>query len=324
MDYPLGNSTNHHLKEAFRLYGLWGCTIKQKALEKEFSELFVTKPEFTNERHSTSATGTSLQHTNSLDLESIITASQNISNEIQLNKLLENMMRVIVTNAGAKSGVLVLANQGEMTVEAHLKFDPAETVLIESVPLQSCTRLPVAIVQYVTRTNEAVILQNLPEEEQWNQEPYFKQHQPLSILCMPINYREKLMGVLYLENTLSTNAFTVERINTLKMLSTQAAISLENARLFNEINALNMGLEEKILTRTKQLAQSNSELNKAVNDLELANKEMESFSYRVSHDLRAPLRTIKGFSKVLLEDYLPDLHEDAQRMLNRVVGVTND
>jgi len=322
MDYPLSDSSNKHLKEAFRLYSLWGCEIKQKALDKEFPKLFAAKPEFTNELHSLSASESSLQHTKSLDLESIITASQSISNEIQLSKLLENMMRVIVTNAGAQSGVLVLANQGEMTVEAHLKFDPAETVFIESAPLQSYTRLPVAIVQYVTRTNEAVILQNLPEEEQWNQEPYFKQHQPLSILCMPINYRDKLMGVLYLENTLSTNAFTEEHISTLKMLSTQAAISLENARLFNKVTALNMGLEEQVAIRTNQLAQSNTDLNQAVKDLELANKEMESFSYRVSHDLRAPLRTIKGFSKVLLEDYLPDLHVDAQDMLNRVVGAS--
>jgi len=322
MNYPLGDSSNKHLKQAYQLYGLWGCAVKQQAFEKEFPELFAAKPVFTNELHSLSVTETSLQHTKSLDLESIITASQSISNEIQLSKLLENMMRVIVTNAGAQSGVLVLANQGEMTVEAHLKFDPAETVFIESAPLQSYTRLPVAIVQYVTRTNEAVILQNLPEEEQWNQEPYFKQHQPLSILCMPINYRDKLMGVLYLENTLSTNAFTEEHISTLKMLSTQAAISLENARLFNKVTALNMGLEEQVAIRTNQLAQSNTDLNQAVKDLELANKEMESFSYRVSHDLRAPLRTIKGFSKVLLEDYLPDLHVDAQDMLNRVVGAS--
>ena len=319
MNYPLGDSSNKHLKEACQLYALWGCTVKQKAFEKEFPKLFVSTPELRPEQHSLSTTASSQQAKHALDFEAIISASQNISNEIQLSKLLEKMMRVIVTNAGAQSGVLILANQGEMTVEAFLKFDPEETVLIQSTPLQSCTLLPIAIVQYVARTNEAVILQNLPEEDQWNQEPYFKQHLPLSILCMPIHYREKLMGVLYLENTLSTNAFTEARISTLRILSTQAAISLDNARLFNEVNALNIGLEDKVATRTKQLAQSNTDLNQAVKDLELANKEMESFSYRVSHDLRAPLRTIKGFSEILLEDYLPYLNLEAQGILNRVI-----
>jgi len=103
------------------------------------------------------------------------------------------------------------------------------------------------------------------------------------------------------------------------MLLSQAAISFENARLFNEVSELNTGLEEKVLTRTQELNRSNEELNDAVKDLEDANKELDSFSYSISHDLRAPLRTIKGFSNILMEDYASNLEPEAQMVLKKVV-----
>ncbi|WP_231882975.1 ATP-binding protein, partial [Oleiphilus sp. HI0132] len=181
------------------------------------------------------------------------------------------------------------------------------------IPLEKSVNVPQDIINLTLRLGETIWLENACADGEFKEDAYISKARSKSVLCLPIVYRKSQIGALYLENSLSTGVFTEQRMSVIKVLLTQAAISLENARLFDEVTGLNAGLEEKVAQRTRDLDQANVELASA-------NKELESFSYTVSHDLKSPLRMIKGFSDILLDDYASQLDEEAQRILAKVVA----
>jgi len=326
------------LKEALYLYRRWGCTIKINNLGHRYQDLLIDKqrPRGQSETHdSIHASLTTLQKTShastqistqeGLDLSSVMKSAQAISGELEIKGLVAKVMLAILENSGAQNGALILQTPEGARIQASLNTQPSNDINLETRTLENATDLPVSLISYVLRTDTDLILQDdmsamtSSANTAFIEDPYLQRHQPKSVLCIPVDYREKTIGALYLENPLIHNAFPQERFNIIKMLLAQAAISFENARLFNEVSELNAGLEEKVLTRTQELNRSNGELNNAVKDLEDANKELDSFSYSVSHDLRAPLRTIKGFSNILMEDYASNLEPEAQMVLKKVV-----
>ncbi|MCP5169614.1 MAG: hypothetical protein H6999_07645 [Hahellaceae bacterium] len=124
--------------------------------------------------------------------------------------------------------------------------------------------------------------------------------------------RDRRSGALYLENRFTLDAFTSDRLDVIHLLLAQATISFDNARMFSEVHELNQSLERKVEQRT-------AELNNTVKSLEMANDELNAFSYSVSHDLRAPLRGINNFSKILVEDYASELDESGTDLLQRII-----
>ena len=334
LDKKLPKMAEGCLKEALFLYQQWGCTLKVLNLSSHYPQLLNDKPiepqaqtsaQQTLQRRSQTRTGINSQE--GLDFSSVMKSAQAISSELALKSLVSKVMLAILENSGAQNATLVLDSPKGAVIEANintLSVDDSD-IDLQSRLLTDAKDLPVSLISYVMRTNTEQVLQSdtnsviSSANTAFIEDPYLQTYQPKSVLCMPVNYREKLIGVLYLENMLSYNAFPQERFDIIKMLLAQAAISFENARLFNEVTELNVGLEEKVQQRTQELNESNQELNEAVKDLEEANKELDSFSYSVSHDLRAPLRTIKGFSNVLLEDYHATLEPDAQMILKKVI-----
>jgi len=177
-----------------------------------------------------------------LDLVSMMKTAQAIAGEFELEKLLERLMRIAIENAGAERGSLLLEHDGEAYIHAEGSLHDAKIRPHEGVPLATAESLPVSLVNFVRRTSEAVVLADAQGDDRYLHDPYMAGRQPRSVMCVPVLKQGTLVGVLYLENNMLCGAFTPERIQMMQMLATDAAISLENARLF-------AGLKEEIRER---------------------------------------------------------------------------
>lgn len=235
-----------YLFDARYAYLHWGASAKVQHLDQKYARLLSTISsdstatfEVTSESHlSVSSSQTApASHSNVLDLQTVIKASQAISGEIMLGTLLEKLMEIVIENAGAQTGFLILEKEGQLVIEAEGRVDKTEVTVLQSIPVGAAENpdLSVAIVNYVYRTRENVVLNNATEAGPFTQEAYVLQNRPVSILCTPLINQGKLGGILYLENKATVGAFTPARLELLKLLSAQIAISIENARLYTDV-----------------------------------------------------------------------------------------
>lgn len=221
-----------YLQKAHYTYTQWGAKVKARQIKKRYPEM-LTKPEAS--RLDTPIT-TSSSRTQSiagvLDLTSVIKASQAISGEIMLDTLLAKMMKIVIENAGAERGVLILDERGEWVIEAEGSISDPQVTSLPTISIGEANNLPFTIINYVDHTHETVVLQNAAKEGPFVEDPYIKVERPKSVLCTPLIHQRKLIGLLYLENNLTTDAFTPARLEVLNLLSSQAAISIQNARFY--------------------------------------------------------------------------------------------
>jgi len=242
-----------YLHDAHYTYLRWGATAKIKDLEARYPHVFIgakVSPSFTTLTHATTDTFRQID-VSVLDLTSVIKASQAISGEIVLDRLLKKLMAILIENAGAQRGFLVLQKNGQWIID---KEDGASS-----------------IINYVARTQETVVLTDATNEGAFTIDPYIMLKQPKSIICMPLLHQGELCGILYLENNLTTDAFTPERLEVLRLLSGQMAISLINTRLYDE-------LELRVQERTSELSNTNIILKQEITErtrAELALKESQ-------------------------------------------------
>ena len=224
-----------YFQEAYYAYSRWGAIVKIQRLEKQYPQFlgsFPTRQTATNSTSINSANSSTGRSVAALDLASLIKASQAISGEIMLDGLLTKLMKILIENAGAQTGFLILEKAGELVVEASGNVDDSNITVLQSIP-NEFARLSEKIVRYVARTRETVVLNNAAIEGNFTDDVYIQQHQCKSVACTPFINQNKLQGIIYLENNLRAGAFTKERMALLRALAAQGAISLENAQLYD-------------------------------------------------------------------------------------------
>jgi len=246
-----------YLRGAHHLYDRWGARRKVALLEEEFPVL--------RELATGSRMASAAREAGDLDLASVMKASREISGEIVLARLLKTTMGILLENAGGQWGCLVVRRDGQLVVEASKL--PPEGLPSDGMPSHSLVSdrdggrlpLPVTLISRVLYSGEAVVLHDAAREGQFTQDPYVLSVKPTSVLCVPIR-RERFEGVLYMENNLASGVFTEERVEVIRLLAAQAAVAIENARLYEQVQDYSRSLEEKVAERTARLEQLNQEL----------------------------------------------------------------
>jgi PAS domain S-box-containing protein len=222
-----------YIIEAYYCYIQWGATAKVKDLETRYPQLLAPiQPR--NKNTKTTARVTTTSESN-LDITTVMKADQAISGEIMLDKLMSSLMKILIESAGAQRGYLILSSQEKLLIEAEGTINSQQVTVLQSIPVETCQKLSSAIVNYVTRTQESVVLDDAAREGQFTNDPYIQKNQPKSILCVPLINQSQIVSIVYLENNLTAGDFTPERVELLKVLSGQAAISLQNAQLYTEV-----------------------------------------------------------------------------------------
>ena len=216
-----------YLRKSSHAYGQWGAVAKVHHLGDLYPH-FLKSP-------SKSPSGTLHTHPYLLDMNSMLKASQALSQEVVLSRLLERMMQIVMENAGADRGVLVLVEGDQWVVQAETTVNHA-TTLLQAQPLETCVEtMGTTVIRYVSQTQDNIILENAMQSDLFRHDPYIASQRPQSILCLPIQHQGHLRGILYLENNLASSTFTEDRIELLNLLLSQAAISLENAFLYSNL-----------------------------------------------------------------------------------------
>ena len=264
-----------YLLDSYYCYVNWGAKAKVKALEVEYpkfiSQIYAPSPTETDPNISfTSYTSTG--NSAFLDLTTVVKASHTIASEIILEKLLEKLIKILVENAGAETGFLLLNNKDKLLIVAETSIGSAPVKTNQYIPVNTVSNLPQTVINYVRRTHADVLLNNAAEEGEFTADPYFTIAKVKSVLCTPIINQNKLVGILYLENKIVTKAFTTNRLEVLKILSAQAAISLDNALLYKNLEAANQKLENYNQTLEEQVEKRTTELKASETKLQEAQK----------------------------------------------------
>src|SRR5580658_4491486 len=232
-----------YLGSARNCYHRWGAHGKVRQLDERYPRL--------REERTPASSATIAPPVGQLDVETVVKASQAISSEMVLPKLIEKLVRIAVENAGAERGLLILFRRGEPRIEAGAATGQGKIEVAVRQTAIAPSDLPQSVLHYVIRTHAAVLLDDASASDVYSKDEYVMQRHPKSVLCLPIVKQSKLVGALYVENNLTPCAFTADRVTVLQLLASQAAISLENASLYSAAKEA----EEKIRQGENELRQ---------------------------------------------------------------------
>jgi len=245
------------MTRAHQSYRLWGAATKVDLLEKQFSSFL-----------SADSNLKSLPGKQHLDYNTIVNALQMISTEIILDDLLKNLMKIVLENAGARKVQFLIIKSNQMFLEAQHNIDYEDTIIYKSLPAENRFDLFLPVLNYVKRTKTYMVLDDAGSEGDFSQHAYVLKYQPKSVLCLPVLRHSQMVALLYLENNITPAVFTPDRIKILIFLASQAAISLENARLYEnviqnekQLRKMSAKREEESLRYQAQLRSLSSELS---------------------------------------------------------------
>lgn len=275
-----------HLNYCLDAYQEWHAPSKIKQLKRTYASLLPpdTKPSESSPQNPVA----------NIDLISLIKSSQAISTNIVLSNLLSSLLRIMMENAGAEKGYIILNKEEHLYIEASFNVKDAGPKVLQHEPLEDRKEiLATKIVNYVFQTKKNIILDS-STAHLFHTDPYIKQVEPKSILCLPIIRQSQNVGILYVENSLIYQAFTSNHLKTLELLASQAAISIENARLYEENQDLIHNLEIRVAAQVQQVEKA---LKEKQQSLEIAEKMSQQASFAtltrgIAHEIRNPLGMI--------------------------------
>ncbi len=295
-----------YFTDAFYLYRTWGAVAKSEKIIRDHKDFILLDmpSSFSNSYRTTithfCADTTIPDASATLDFKSLLKASMTVSMEIVLDKLLENLMRIIVENAGAQNGVLILKNGKKFLVESEWGFEDNSVKVLRSIHLDEYQNIPKSIVNYVIRSKESVVLDNAAEHNKYSNDEYIKKYSPKSVVCAPLIKKGEITGVYYLENNAVANSFTQDRLEVLNILSSQAAISIENAYLYHSLEDTNKNLEQKVKERTMELSDAYEKIKHlAMVDSLTGLPNRRNILEKIEHEKVRGQRSQKPFSVII-------------------------
>lgn len=294
-----GHLAGLHFAQACAGYQRWGAQAKVLAMQQQHPELAAYAGNGVARRGAITALSVAAPLSelgpladDVLDLLSILKSTHVIADEVELKTLLAQLLVIAIESAGAERGALVLETDLGPRVYTVAGADHTESDL----ELERSQAVPVGIVSYVRRTSASLVLARADTDENYLSDAYVQRHQPRSVMCMPMQVRGHAVGVLYLEHRRAAGVFTAERQNTLRILAAQAAIAIENMRLFSAMKQENAERRQA----QEQLGAALVQVERLSKDLEAENTYLRrDLIANVSHDLRTPLVSLRGYLEVL-------------------------
>lgn len=308
------------IRQAFDLYKKWGATAKTREMEIAYDK-------YLDLSQSAIADGSSsnIVTAEQIDFLSLVKTLQTLSTEIELSRLLEKIMGIVIENAGAERGLLIIEEGGDWEIIAEKDVNNPVILSDQRRVLSEVDdkgTVPTGIIHYVIRTKESLVLNDVMNHEQFGELPYLETRPAKSMMSLPLIKQNRLIGVIYLENTLSTGAFTPRAQAGLELLSGQLAISLENALLYE-------GLEQKVKERTREVVKQKAEIEKQAEELVDKNEKLlelgeykETMTSMIVHDLKNPLNGIVNtVGNSSLEEQNQAMRQSGKIMLNMVMNI---
>ncbi len=256
-----------YFRKAARSYESWGALAKATSLAALHPELFVGDPGMPAADGARAAPSESPSAAESMDWMTVLRAGQVIAREVVLSGVLSRVMEIVVQSAGATMAGIVLARESGLVLAARMSVDPDVIEIGSSTLLEERVDLATSVVVYAARTHETVALSAPIEDGRFLLDPYLARKAPRSLLAVPLTSGGRLLGVLYLENRLTAGAFGRARTELCQLIAGQAAIAVENALLYADVEAMaetlrktNEGLEREVLQRTDELTTANQRL----------------------------------------------------------------
>ncbi|BAY11776.1 ATP-binding sensor histidine kinase [Calothrix sp. NIES-2098] len=340
-----------YMQQAYYCYTRWGSAAKTDDLETRYPQLLkpilqqrqitlnpwetistIAFPKTSSSAHTSTASSSNISEI--LDFTSILKAAQTISSSIELDELLINLTKIILENSGAKKSALILPEEDTWQIRA-ITFINSQTqiqTLLDQQLLDTYQDVPKKIINYVKNTQKTIVIDNCQTDIPGLISEYILTHQPKSVLCTPIINQGNLIGILYLENQLTSGVFTPERLQLINLLSSQAAISLENARLFHKVQQALENLQQaqlKIVQSEKMSALGNlvagvaHEMNNPLGFISASLKQAKPNIADISKHLRLYQETLANPSEEIIEqaeeidiDYIL---EDLPKMMDAMV-----